>query len=147
MDNLEIRAMEQQDIEEIIAIENEAFGSPWSQNSFMKELDNPYAYYLVGLLDGVLASYIGAWLIFDEAHITTLAVTRQHRRKGLAGIILSKLLNDAQENGIMKATLEVRESNYAAQKLYKKKSFVDVGRRKKYYSDNQEDAIIMWKEL
>lgn len=147
LNNLEIRPMVTADIQDILVIEEESFSSPWSKNAFMSELKNQYAYYLVASIGDKLVAYIGAWLIFEEAHITTLAVAKEYRRQGIATLILEELFKDVRENQINKATLEVRVSNHKAKKLYLQEGFVEVGVRKNYYSDNKEDAVIMWKQL
>ncbi|OCL27762.1 ribosomal-protein-alanine N-acetyltransferase [Orenia metallireducens] len=147
LNNLEIRPMVTADIQDILMIEEESFSSPWSKNAFMSELKNQYAYYLVASIGDKLVAYIGAWLIFEEAHITTLAVAKEYRRQGIATLILEELFKDVRENQINKATLEVRVSNHKAKKLYLQEGFVEVGVRKNYYSDNKEDAVIMWKQL
>ena len=147
LNNIETRPMLLADIQEVLVIEEESFGSPWSETAFISELKNQYAYYLVASISDKVVAYIGAWLIFDEAHITTLAVAKEHRGKGIATLILEKLFKDVRENQINKATLEVRVSNQRARKLYLQEGFVEVGVRKNYYSDNKEDAMIMWKQL
>jgi len=147
LNNIETRPMLLTDIQQVLVIEEESFGSPWSKNAFISELKNQYAYYLVASIGDKVVGYIGAWLIFDEAHITTLAVAKEYRRQGIATLILEELFKDVRENQINKATLEVRVSNQRARKLYLQEGFVEVGVRKNYYSDNKEDAVIMWKQL
>ena len=147
LNNIETRPMLLTDIQQVLVIEEESFGSPWSENAFISEMKNQYAYYLVASIDNKVVGYIGAWLIFDEAHITTLAVAKEHRRQGIATLILEELFKNVREHQINKATLEVRVSNQRARKLYLQEGFVEVGVRKNYYSDNKEDAVIMWKQL
>ncbi|TDX50957.1 ribosomal protein S18-alanine N-acetyltransferase [Orenia marismortui] len=148
MENLLIRPMKKRDLDQVLKIEEEVFsGSSWSKKAFINELKNKYSYYLVVTIADNIIGYIGGWLIFDEAHITTLAVSKEFRRQGIATGILEEFFEDIRNDNILKATLEVRVSNQGARKLYLKEGFVELGIRKNYYSDNQEDAIIMWKEL
>ncbi|MEJ6950779.1 ribosomal protein S18-alanine N-acetyltransferase [Natronospora cellulosivora (SeqCode)] len=131
---------------EVMRIEREAFSDPWSQSSFQREiLENTYAVYFVMEVEGKIAGYIGAWIVTDELHITNLAVDKRYRKLGLAQRLIDSLIDFSKEEKCEKATLEVRVSNIAAIKLYKKKGFISVGTRPKYYSNNNEDALIMWK--
>ncbi len=139
--------MRKNDLDKILIIEEDSFGTPWSKDAFLHELENQYAYYLVALINNNIVGYIGAWLIFDEAHITTLAIIKDFKRRGLATHILEEFFKNVRKKSISKATLEVRVSNIAARSLYSKEGFIEVGLRKKYYSNNNEDALIMWKEL
>src|SRR5205085_10430405 len=88
----------------------------------------------------------GAWSVMDEAHITTIGVHPDHRRHGIGERLFATLLEEAAERGVRRASLEVRESNRAAQSLYAKYGFVPIARRRRYYSDTGEDAIVMWVE-
>ncbi|HDN79219.1 MAG TPA: ribosomal-protein-alanine N-acetyltransferase [Chloroflexi bacterium] len=136
------------DLDEVMEIERAVFPMPWSLSSYRYELtQNDKGYYLVARLkgekaEGLLLGYGGFWLVQDEAHICTLAVRPGWRRKGLGELILISLLDWAVALGANVATLEVRISNRPAQKLYSKYGFKIVGRRKRYYA-NQEDALIM----
>ncbi len=141
---MQLRKMQLQDIAAIVKLEEETFAVPWSQEAFVDELEHDIAEYWVLINDDELIAYFGYWQILNEAHITNVAVSAKHRRKGYASILLEKLLTLAREKHIESITLEVRESNHSAQALYKKFGFIEAGRRKRYYSDNNEDAIIMW---
>jgi ribosomal-protein-alanine N-acetyltransferase len=136
-----------EDLEEVLEIEICSFTIPWSRNSFLYELlENQRALYLVAKNScNKVVGYIGLWIIFDEGHITNLAVHPSARRQGAAKILLKSLIKTAQEKGIKHLTLEVRRSNLSAQELYQKLGFVHMGVRRKYYLDNNEDALIMWK--
>ena len=143
---LSVSKMELADLDVVLALENIAFVSPWSRSSFLYELlENPRAVYLAAKFDGQLAGYIGMWEIFDEGHITNLAVHPDFRRQGIARRLLWDLTEIAKSHGILKLTLEVRQSNLPAQLLYAKIGFVKAGVRRRYYRDNNEDALIMWK--
>ncbi len=94
-----------------------------------------------------VCGYIGMWLIVDEGHITNLAVHPAYRRRGIGRLLLKSLIQAGKRYGLRRLTLEVRRSNLAAQKLYMEFGFTTVGVRSRYYLDNHEDALIMWKEL
>ncbi|MFP4015767.1 MAG: ribosomal protein S18-alanine N-acetyltransferase [Halanaerobiales bacterium] len=132
----------------VMQIERESFSDPWSLTSFVGEItDNPYAIYFVALYDEQIAGYIGGWLVTDELHITNLAIARENRRHGIAQELIDWMTIYACEQGMSRATLEVRASNNSAINLYRKKGFTSVGYRPNYYTNNGEDAMIMWKEL
>jgi ribosomal-protein-alanine N-acetyltransferase len=142
-----IESMRIEDLEEVLEIEALSFPTPWSRNSFLYELlENERAIYLVAKdqFDKVVG-YIGMWVVFDEGHITNLAAHPLHRRQGIARELLEQLIIIARDNGVKHLTLEVRRSNLSAQDLYQKIGFVHMGVRRKYYLDNKEDALIMWK--
>lgn len=136
------------DIDDILKIEASAYGEHhWSRDSFVSEINNKIAtYYSVRISTGELVAYIGIWNIVDEAHITTLAVSNNFKRKHIAEALIAKMLEDCYNNYIKYITLEVRASNIAAIKLYEKYGFKSLGVRKGYYQDNNEDALIMWTE-
>jgi len=93
-----------------------------------------------------MVGFAGLWLMVDEAHITTIAIHPDYRRRGLGELLLVSLIDIAYDIGARWVTLEVRVSNYTAQNLYRKYGFHESGVRHRYYSDNQEDALIMWTE-
>lgn len=132
---------------EVIRIERESFSSPWSIQAFTYEiLYNELSHYIVALLNGDVVGYGGMWVIMDEAHITNIAVDPNFRGQKIGYQLMKQLINKAIELGAVKMTLEVRPSNIPARKLYHKLGFEERGIRKNYYSDINEDAIIMWKE-
>ncbi len=144
---IRIGPMKEADLTQVMAIEQKSFADPWTLQSFYREIqENPYSRYLVAYRQERLVAYIGGWLITDQLHITNLAVDPQERGNGLAKKLLDELVRLSRKEGINKATLEVRVSNDAAINLYRKNGFAIVGRRPKYYINNQEDALIMWKE-
>lgn len=136
-----------EDLEGVLEIENASFSTPWSRNSFLHELlENERAIYLVAKDHlGRVCGYVGMWIIFDEGHITNLAVHPRQRNCGVGSILLNRLTEVCREHNIRFLTLEVRRSNLTAQNLYYKHGFVHMGVRRKYYLDNNEDALIMWK--
>lgn len=142
------RAMTMDDIPAVIAIEHEAFTTPWTSGAFVNELtSNMFARYMVAVYREELIGYGGMWIIMDEAHVTNIAVRSDVRGQGLGNLLLGELQRTAVQYGAERMTLEVRASNERAQRLYRKHGFQSSGIRPRYYSDNDEDAIIMWAEL
>ena len=128
----------------VCAIENATFAMPWSRESFLQELErNVAARYLVAEKDGRVIGYAGAWIILDESHITNIAITPEERGQGVGRKLTEALMQYLSNLGAAYATLEVRVSNERAQHLYKSLGFVSVGKRKRYYEDNGEDAWLM----
>ena len=146
-DSVTLRRMKAGDIDGVCAIEERAFPSPWSRQSFEEEMENALAVYIVAESGGGLAGYIGAWRVLDEGHITNLAVDTQWRRQGLGRRLLATMETLLRQEGIRRVTLEVRVSNRAALSLYRQLGYRERGVRKRYYQDNGEDAYIMWKHM
>ena len=139
-----IRFMRLRDVDAVAEIEENTFARPWSRESFRQELTrNAVARYLVAEENGEILGYAGAWVILDESHITNIAVRENARGHGLGKRLTSELLQVLSNLGACYATLEVRVSNERAQNLYKSLGFVTVGKRKRYYEDNNEDAWLM----
>lgn len=133
------------DIPKVVEIENLSFNTPWSEKAFNLELtNNKNALYRVIRSDDRVIAYGGMWLLFDEVHITNIAVHPDFRGKGYGNIILEDMLRVSKEANMSAMTLEVRVGNVAAISLYKKYGFVSVATRKGYYQDTKEDALIMW---
>ena len=142
---LEIVRMLAEDIPAVLAIETLSFQSSWPTNAFTNELrDNKLAHYFVGRLDGQIVAYGGIWVILEDSHVTTIAVHPDQRGRRLGEEMLVHLLDEAIERGASWITLEVRETNDVAQKLYRKYGFTVVSTRRGYYSDNNESALVMW---
>lgn len=144
---LKIIKMQMEHLKEVLAIEKASFSTPWSYHAFAYEIKNDFAYYLVALLTKKVIGYGGMWLILDEAHITNLAVHCDYRQRGVGCAIMQELMRHAVRSGIAHVTLEVRPSNQAARHLYTTLGFKEGGRRRGYYLDTNEDAIIMWKNF
>ena len=143
-----IRPMTMADIDAIAELEKLVFTLPWSRDSFRREVEeNVAARYLVLEDQGRVVAYGGMWLVIDEAHITNIAVHPEARGQGFGERLLRALMRLASDTSMGMITLEVRRSNAAAQALYRKAGFQDVGYRKRYYEDNQEDALIMYAPL
>ena len=138
--------MAPEDIDGVIKIEESAYGDHhWSKESFLNEINNELAnYYTLKTPEGELAGYAGTWHILEEAHITTIAIAPQFRRRKYGEALLKRIIDDCYKEKIKYITLEVRVSNEPAIKLYSKYGFSSFGTRKGYYQDNNEDALIMW---
>jgi ribosomal-protein-alanine N-acetyltransferase len=132
------------DLDAVHAIERASFTTPWPPHAYQSEIEtNRLARYIVARVGGDVAAYAGMWIMVDEAHITTFAVHPTWRRQRLGERLLLAVLDIAVARGAREATLEVRLSNLAARRLYEKYGFRPVGLRPRYYSDNNEDALIM----
>jgi len=141
---LNIEPMTHQDLAAVAAIERQSFKDPWSIHSFQTEIEtNRLALYLVARLHERVIAYIGAWIVLNEVHITTLAVDKAYRRLGIASRLVMALVEMTGPRGASCLTLEVRPSNTAALRFYEELGFTVLGRRKYYYAD--EDALIMTK--
>lgn len=144
MDDIIIRRMTAADIDAVEAIERATFAIPWSRESFRREIEeNVAARYLVAEKNGRVIGYGGSWIILDESHITNIAVEKSERGYGYGKRLTGALLQYLSNLGAVYATLEVRVSNERAQKIYSDLGFVKVGKRKRYYEDNNEDAWLM----
>lgn len=147
-----IAPMAAADIRTVMRIEGLSFSTSWPQSAFASELsDNKLAHYFVGRVpreDGEpgdeIVAYGGIWAILEDAHVTTIAVHPAYRGRSLGEMMLVKLLREAIERGASWITLEARESNTVAQNLYRKYGFTIVATRRAYYSDNGENAVVMW---
>lgn len=145
MKELRITPMGIEDLKNIQEIERLCFAVPWSKEAFEQELaSNRLARYFSARYGDRVVAYAGIWLILDEGHITNIAVHPAYRRRGIAKKLLDEMIEYGLSRGIQSFTLEVRESNYEALKLYQDTGFVKAGVRKGYYSDTNENAIIMW---
>lgn len=151
----QIKAMTPADIPQVIAIERASYAMSWPKKAYDYELEkNTLAHYFVLRMspappDGrpqaansVIIGLGGFWLMSEDVHITTIAIDPAWRRQGLGEWMLISLLEAGQALGGKVATLEVRPSNHVALSLYHKYSFQNVGRRSRYYTDNNEDALI-----
>lgn len=140
------KEMRLEHLDQVLKIEEQSFPSPWSANAFSSELlQNSFAYYIVAVFNQKVVGYTGMWVILDEAHITNLAVSPEYRMNKIGRALMLEMIRRAVLMGISKMTLEVRPSNRAARNLYTSLGFEEKGLRKRYYSDTNEDAIVMWK--
>lgn len=163
-----LRDMQLADLEHVLAIDRTSFPTPWSESTYRFELKNRGTSHLVVLeqrdqdgaetpgfqrlirrmlghapTSGPIIGYGGCWLIAGESHISTIAVHPAHRGHGLGELLLAAMLRRTMNMGAEYSVLEVRESNLKAQALYKKYEYRPEGRRKGYYRDNSEDALLM----
>lgn len=148
MEDVRVRFMTVEDLDAIMIVEYDAFTVPWSRTAFHNELTaNQFAHYLVLEVDEKVIGYCGLWVIMDEAQITNIAIHSSQRGKKFGERLLQEAMDVARAYGAAVMTLEARISNIIAQNLYKKFGFQPGGIRKNYYSDNLEDALVMWVKL
>jgi [ribosomal protein S18]-alanine N-acetyltransferase len=140
-----LRPMRVADLPAVMVIENQVFPAPWPADAYVDELTRNELSRCYALETGAgdLIGYGCFWLLVDEAHISTLAVAHDWRRRGLGELLVIHLIEEAIRMDAAVITLEVRVSNHSAQSLYAKYGLTVVGRRKRYYADNREDALIM----
>ena len=133
-------------VDQIAQLEKLCFSDPWSANSIATELDNKLAFWLVATEEERVAGYIGSQTVMDETDMMNVAVHPDYRRKGIAEALVNTLVERLQKMGSHCLTLEVRASNVTAITLYEKLGFSEIGRRKNYYRNPREDALILRKE-
>lgn len=139
--------MDRSTVPDVAAIERECFSQPWSEDMLAEELYNDNASFIVAEADdGTVLGYAGLTVVLDEGYINNVAVRSQYRRMGVADALLGTFIHFAEEH-LAFLTLEVRASNDKAISLYTKNGFVQEGRRKDYYKDPKEDAIIMTRRF
>jgi ribosomal-protein-alanine N-acetyltransferase len=144
-DRLSIERMTAADVAAVTRIERASFSTVWPSEAFYNELStNKLAHYFIGRFGDRVVGYGGIWVILEDSHITTLAVDPEFRGRRFGEVLLLRLIDEAIERGAAWMTLEVRESNTVAQKLYRKYGFTTVTMRTGYYSDDNESALIMW---
>ena len=142
---MSIEAMTPADINDARRIEAVSFSTVWPSDAFYNELQsNRSAHYYVGRFAGRVVAYGGIWVVMEDSHVTTIAVDPDYRGRKFGETLLAYLIDRAIERDAAWMTLEVRESNVGAQQLYRKYGFTTVATRKAYYSDNNENALIMW---
>ncbi|GKW47143.1 MULTISPECIES: ribosomal protein S18-alanine N-acetyltransferase [unclassified Planococcus (in: firmicutes)] len=140
-----IRKMTIEDVEQVFEIEKLSFTLPWTKDSFYYEMTtNENAYYVVAETEQGVVGYCGMWLVLDEAHVTNIAILPDERGKKLGERLMRAAMDTAKGQGAVLMTLEARVSNEPALNLYRKLGFKNGGIRKRYYTDNFEDAIVMW---
>ena len=144
MGRLTFRAMTTEDADAVAEIEEKSFAMPWKRDDFWREAQNELATYIVGELDGKIVAYAGAWVSFNQAEVMSVAVEPELRGQGIGTILFGELIQAVKARGATAITLEVRPSNAAAIKLYQSFGLRSVGRRRGYYLDSGEDALIMW---
>ena len=141
-----IEVMNFSHVAQIAELEKICFSDPWSERSIASELDNKLAFWLVAVEGETVAGYIGSQTVMDETDMMNVAVHPDFRRQGVAEALVNKLVENLKRMGSHCLTLEVRASNAPAIALYEKLEFSEIGRRKKYYRNPREDALILRKE-
>lgn len=145
--NLEIQSLTHKHLSALLELDQACFGGLWTLDAYQRELDSPNSV-LLGSTSSLAPKDLSGmgcyWSVLDEAHITILAVHPRYQNQGLGQALLFSLLKTAYEQGLERATLEVRPSNVGAINLYQKFGFKTAGRRRRYYKDNDEDALILW---
>ena len=147
LNELEMKPMGMEDLEEVMDIEESSFPTPWTLGIFMREFELEFSHRYVFDHDGFVAGYIIFWLIEGEVHIMSIAVRSDLRRLGIGTEILKRSLAEAKELGGKYVFLEVSENNGAAIGLYTKMGFRIVYKRRGYYTDTKEDALIMVRDI
>lgn len=143
------RPMEEKDLSQVMEIEKSSFSQPWSEEAMRRELreNSEMAHYIVAESEGQIIAYAGYWQIFDEAHITNVAVEAAYRRRGVGRELMRQLEAQYRLRGILYATLEVRAGNTAARRLYAGCGFSEAGVRPGFYEKPKEDGVVMWKKI
>jgi ribosomal-protein-alanine N-acetyltransferase len=145
--DLEISSMQEADVTAVQQIEREIFSTPWPRNAYYRELaSRNTAHYIVLRRDDQILGYGGMWRMYDEAHVTTIGVALEEQRHGYGRMLFAALIQAAYDLGAKWITLEVRPSNRHAIRMYESFGFKIIGRRKGYYTDDGEDAIVMWSD-
>ena len=143
---MKIENMNASHVAQIAQLEKLCFSDPWSENSIASELENKLAFWLVATEEDRVAGYIGSQTVMDETDMMNVAVHPDFRRKGIAEALVNDLVENLKKVGSHCLTLEVRASNVPAIALYEKLGFSEIGRRKNYYRNPKEDALILRKE-
>jgi len=136
-----IRAMQVKDLQQVLQIEQQLFVDAWSAEMFRQEIEQKASFVLE--FDGQLIGYICGWFLYEEFNLTNLAVATRFQGRGYGKVLVNYLIDYVRQQGFKSIFLEVREFNDAARKLYEKCGFQIAGRRKKYYKNPEEDALLM----
>ncbi|MDD1505248.1 MULTISPECIES: ribosomal protein S18-alanine N-acetyltransferase [unclassified Lysinibacillus] len=147
--NVTYRKMVSEDVPAVYEIELATFPTPWTLDSFYYEVhENQYAHYVLAIdEDNNIIGFCGMWMVIDAAQITNVAVIEAARGRGIGEGLMREVMRIAREHTMEVMSLEVRVTNTVAQNLYRKLDFQDGGIRKGYYTDNGEDALVMWVNL
>jgi ribosomal-protein-alanine N-acetyltransferase len=142
------RTTDERDVDAIVALEAQSFTNPWSRDTLVWELRNSDVtfVYVMKRDDGSVVAFCVCWMLFEELHINTVAVDPAERRHGHATALLTHVFEEAASRGVTRATLEVRASNEAALGLYERLGFRVTARRSRYYTNPDEDALILWRD-
>ena len=143
---MKIIPMNESHVAQVAALEKQCFSDPWSENSVASELENPLSLWLIAEEDGAVCGYVGSQTVLDETDMMNIAVHPDCRRKGIAAALITELVSRLKARGSRVLRLEVRESNFSAIALYEALGFTQLGRRKNYYRNPKENALILGKE-
>ncbi len=143
---IQIREMQFDDLDQVMEIENACFSVPWTETGFFTFLIRNDTLFLVAEEDEKIYGYCGIVMVPDEGDITNIAVEKSMRKRGIGKMLMEALIEESAKRGVNKIYLEVRASNEPAIRLYEKMGYVVNGRRKNYYDDPKEDAILMMHE-
>jgi len=147
-ETVRIREMTQEDIDVVHEIEKETYSTAWTKDILTQEVvHNKHAFYAVVEYNDIIVGYAGMWVVFDDAQITTIAISPDYQGRKLGEQLFKHMLESAYALGVQRLSLEVRISNIVAQNMYRKFGLVPGGLRKGYYTDNNEDAIVMWVNI
>lgn len=142
---MKIRKMTREDIVSVVEVDSSAFSDGWKETAFREEIEKDYSHYFVCETDGKIAGYAGIWCIYETAELIRIATAPDFQHRGIAKMLMQKILSCAKDCGCERMMLEVRKSNTPAQELYKKFGFNEISVRKGYY--NGEDALILEAKL
>jgi len=142
------RLSRETDLDLVASLEARCFSNPWSRDMLERHLAESQTtrVFLLRLLDAPVAAFCSCWFLVDELHVNTVVVDFPFRRRGLGRLLMHHVLADAARSGVRRATLEVRESNVAARCLYERLGFRVTAKRPNYYTQPEEDALILWHE-
>ncbi|GEL76654.1 ribosomal protein S18-alanine N-acetyltransferase [Tenuibacillus multivorans] len=148
MSDINVREMTIDDLPEVIVIENQSFQTPWKKRDFLYDLiKNKFSHYLIIEIDDQIIGYCGIWIVLEAAQITNIAVSPDERGNRYGEKLFQEVLQYTKAKGATELSLEVRQSNIVAQRLYEKFGLKAVGTRESYYQDDGEDALVMWVKL
>ena len=143
---MNIREMTLDDVEQVHHLEESIFSIPWSKTSFESSIKGKDTLFIVAEKEERIVGYLGMYIFSEEADISNVAVSKEYRRQHIANRLLEYIFVQAKARGVKNVTLEVRETNVAAIKLYESMGFCEAGIRKNYYKNPTENALIMWKQ-
>ncbi|MBL7684652.1 MAG: ribosomal protein S18-alanine N-acetyltransferase [Deltaproteobacteria bacterium] len=142
-----IERMRWEDLDVVLSIAQQSFPQPYSREMFLEEMSLDIAHPMVLKIRQKIIGLLDYWIVQDEIHLITIAIDPQYRQKGFGSLLMGHLETVAIEKQIRKIFLDVRKSNESAIQLYEKFGYLRVGSRKKYYTDNDEDALVMEKKI
>ena len=142
-----IQKMTSRHISRVLEIERESYHTPWSETAFKNQIMSNYSLAIVAMSKGTVVGYLVAWIVVDQVHIANIAVDLGYRRCGIGTQLMKWLISEAIQENCISSTLEVRKSNQAALIMYKQLGYRSIATRKLFYSNPEEDALVMIKTL